>query len=356
MYIEEIDNILDQTLDKFMYSWILENKIKELVKYNKLIKEPNFIKYQKDINFILDYGYDLISTKDIEKIVTKTANINLIKNLILKYIGYYLFLLIGINYESKIEIFNNNIIEFSRNQANYKLKIDNFFNTESNSNIIKNTNLIKELVNYIEKIIDGKNKENNLDNYSDNLKEFIKLYGNDNFNNFLNLYKKEIKNNKIIVEHNIIKIIIYLNLYKVTEKKEIFNIIETTEISNGEFTFIDVVIPKSSFIDYNSIESLLNPYDLKTDMPEVIYDLINEDYSENISDVRKYFTDFDIKIQKLIDMHIIIPIVDDFLLYNKDNEKYEKQDKIETKKKEDTKIKYIINKINTVADYYIAKV
>ena len=63
MYIEEIDNILDQTLDKFMYSWILENKIKELVKYNKLIKEPNFIKYQKDINFILDYGYDLISNK-----------------------------------------------------------------------------------------------------------------------------------------------------------------------------------------------------------------------------------------------------------------------------------------------------
>ena len=51
-------------------------------------------------------------------------------------------------------------------------------------------------------------------------------------------------------------------------------------------------------------------------------------------------------------MHIIIPIVDDFLLYNKDNEKYEKQDKIETKKKQDTKIKYIINKINTVSDYY----
>ena len=352
MYIEEIDNILDQTLDKFLYSWILDNKIKELVKYDKLIKDPNFVKYQKDINFILDYGNDLISNEDIEKIVTKTANINLIKNLILKYIGYYLFLLIGINYGSKIENFNNNIIEFSRNQTNYKLKIDNFFNTEANSNIIKNTNLIKELVNYIEKIIDGKNKDNNLDNYSDNLKEIIKLYGNDNFNKFLNLYKKEITNNKIIIQHNIIKIIIYLNLYKTSEKKELFNIIETTEISNGEFTFIDVVIPKSSFIDYNSIESLLDPYDLKTNMSEVIHDLINEDYSENISDARKYFTDFDIKIQKLIDMHIIIPIVDDFLLYNKDNEKYEKQDKIETKKKEDTKIKYIINKINTVSDYY----
>ena len=48
MYISEIDEILDQTLDKFMYSWILENQIKELLSYSKLIKEPNFIKYQKN--------------------------------------------------------------------------------------------------------------------------------------------------------------------------------------------------------------------------------------------------------------------------------------------------------------------
>ena len=335
MYISEIDDILDQTLDKFMYSWIIEKKIKDLIDFNKLVKEINFIKYQKEINELIEYGADLISDKDLNKFVTKSSNINLIKNLILKYIGYYLFLLIGMNYNGKIQIFNNNIIEFSRIQGNYKLKIDNFFNTESNSNIIKTTNLIKDFIDYINKIASGKKKDNiQLNNYGDNFIEFLELYGEDNVNKFVEMYKKEINKNKIIIDHNLIKIMIYLNLYKTSEKKELFNIIETTETSNGEFIFIDVVVPKSAFIDYNAIESVLEPYELKTNLPETIYELINEDYSENISEARKYFTDFDHKIQKLLDTHIIIPIVDDFLLYHKDNEKYEKQgDKDESVKK-----------------------
>ena len=321
MYISEIDEILDQTLDKFMYSWIIENEIKDLLNFNKLIKELNFVKYQKDINKIIEYGQELISDKHIDNIVTKKNNSLLIKNLISKYIGYYLFLLIGINYGGKIELFNNNLIEFSRTQINYKLKIDNFFNTESNSNIIKVTSLIKEFINYIDKISNSKSKTkdiNIIDNYSDNLKEFVKLNEN-NLENIIKLFNSE--EDKIIFHHNIIKIMIYLNLFKANEKKEIFNIIETTETSNFDFIFIDVVIPKSTFIDYNSIESILEPSELKTNLPEKIYELINEDYSEEINETRKYFTDFDLKIQKLLDTHIIIPIVDDFILYHKDNEK-----------------------------------
>ena len=127
MYISEIDDILDKTLDKFMYLWILDNKSKDIIDYTKLIKESNFVKYQKEINVLFEYCINLISEKDINKFVSKTSNINLIKNLVLKYIGYYLFLFIGINYNGKIETFNNNIIEFSRTQTNYKLKIENFF-------------------------------------------------------------------------------------------------------------------------------------------------------------------------------------------------------------------------------------
>jgi len=355
MYISEIDDILDKTLDKFIYLWVLENKNKEIVDYNKLIKEPNFVKFQKEINLLLEYSVGLISEKDINKFVSKTSNINLIKNLVLKYVGYYLFLFLGINYTSKIETFNNNIIEFSRTQANYKLKIENFFNTESNSNIIKTTNLTNEFIEYIEKIVSGKKKDiQQNENISIELSEFLKSYGEDNLNKIVELYKKEYSKNKVIIQHNIIKIIIYLNLYKASEKKEIFNIIETTETSNGEFIFIDIVVPKSSFIDYNAIESILEPYELKTSVPETIYDLLNDDYSENIIEARKYFTDFDLKIQKLLDTHLIVPIVDDFLLYHKDSEKYEKQlgNTGDKKKKEDTKIKYIVNKINTVSDYY----
>ena len=354
MYISEINDILIHTINKFIYVWILEDKIPELINFNKLIKNPNFVQYQKEINNILEYAQELISIDDIKKLVTKNSNIVLIKNLISKYIGYYLFILIGIN-NSKIELFNNNLIEFSRNQINYKLKIDNFFNSESNSNIIKVTNLIKEFLNYSDKINNSKSKDINIiENYSQNLKDFIKNYGDDNIKELVKLIKTIDKKNKIKIENDLIQIMIFINIYKGSEKKEIFNIIEETETTNGEFIFIDVVVPKSTFIDYSSIESVLNPWEIKTSLPETIYDLINEDYSEIINDTRKYFTDFDLKIQKLLDTHIIIPIVDDFLLYHKDNEKYEKQgDKFESlKKKDETKIKYIINKINTVVDYY----
>lgn len=357
MYISEIDDILDQTLDKFMYTWILEPKIKELITFEKIIKDPNFIKYQQDINKIIEFGQDLIPDADLTKFVTKNANILLIKNLISKYISYYLFILIGINYNGKIELFNNNLIEFSRNQSSYALKIDDFFNTESNSSIIKTINLINEFVNYAQKMKKNQDSNSNvkiLENSSQELQNFIKLYSETNSDKIIELINSPDVKNKIIIDHNIIKIMIYINLYKSAEKKDIFNIIENTETSNGEFIFIDVVVPRSIFIDFSSIESILTPNELKTNLPETIYELINDDNSNNINDARKYFTDYDQKIQKLLDTHLIVPIVDDFILYHKDNEKYEKQgDKLESpKKKDETKIKYIINKINTISEYY----
>jgi hypothetical protein len=136
MYISEIDDILDQTIDKFMYTWILESKAEDLLKFSTLVKEANFVKYQKEINKILEFAIGLISQKDITKIVSKNNNIILINNLISKYLGYYLFILMGISSSGKIELFNNNLIEFSRNQANYAIKINNFFNSESNANMM----------------------------------------------------------------------------------------------------------------------------------------------------------------------------------------------------------------------------
>ncbi len=353
MYIAEIDDILNETINNFMGTWILENKAPELLEFKKLVKEINFVKYQKQINSIIELAQSLIPMKKINNLVTKNQNIILIKNLVSKFIGYYLFIILGINYNGKIEQFNNNLIEFSRNQPNYSLKIDNFFNTETNSNIIKTVNLINEFMDYIDKMTSKKDTSNLIDNYSYNLKEFIQKIGEENvIKNIAEALSAE--KNKIIVDHSIILMMIQLVLYTNKEKNEIFDIIEGTETASGDFIFIDVVVPRSDFIDYSAIESILSPTQLKTNLPETIYSLINEDYSEDINEKRKYFTDHDIKIQKLLDTHILIPIVDDFLLYHKDNEKYEKQgDKLESpKKKDETKVKYIINKINTVSEYY----
>ena len=276
MYITEIDELLNETLNNFMGIWILESKISELLNYKKLIKEVNFIKYQKQINEIIEFGQSLIPEDKINKLVSKKQNIILINSIVSKYLCYYIFIIIGINYNGKIETYNNNLVEFSRNQVNYPLKIDNFFNTESNSNIIKTINLIKEFLDYITKLVNKKDNNNLIDNYSFPLKEFIEKIGDNNVKNIAETLLNE--KNKIIVDHSLIIMMIQLVIYKDKEKNEIFKIIESTETSTGDFMFIDVVIPRKDYIDYNAIESILSPNDLKTSLPDKIYDLINTDY------------------------------------------------------------------------------
>ena len=94
MYISEIDELLNETLNNFMGIWILESKISELLDFKKLIKEVNFIKYQKQINEIIEFGQTLIPNDKITKLVSKKQNIILIKNIISKYICYYIFIMI----------------------------------------------------------------------------------------------------------------------------------------------------------------------------------------------------------------------------------------------------------------------
>ena len=50
MYISEIDDILNETLNNFMGIWILNSKNPKLLEFKKIIKEVNFIKYQQQIN------------------------------------------------------------------------------------------------------------------------------------------------------------------------------------------------------------------------------------------------------------------------------------------------------------------
>ena len=359
MYISKIDDIIDKSLDKFMLIWIIESKKENnIITLEKIIKDQNFIKLQKEINELIEFSNNLIIDKDLNEIVVKKSNILLLKNTIIKYIAYYIFISIGINYNGKMEMFNNNIIEFSRNQPNFNYinKLQDFFNSESNSNIIKITNIILELKDYLNKINNSKNKDsklNLLDNYSNYFKEFVNLYKQENIEKLLEIMNSKINNKTTIINHNLIKIMIYLYLYKNEEKKELFNIIEATETSNDEFIFIDVVVPRTAYIDYDVIESILSPSELKTSLPETIYNICNENYSDTLSDISKYYNDLDIKMQKLFDTHIIIPIVDDFLLYHKDSEKYEKTGDNKTiNKRDDTKIKYIINKLNTVTELY----
>jgi hypothetical protein len=331
MYITKINNLLDETIDKFMYSLFLDKKT-EMYDFKKILKEPNFTKLQKEINNNLNIGENLISDKKIAEIATKNSNVQLIKDTINKYMAYYLFILIGINYDGTMIQYNNNIVEYNKNQNKFGM-LDNFYNTESNSNIIKIVNIINEFKKYI---------KNNKIKISPELDEFIQEYGKENINK---LIKSVSSKNEIVNNHNLVKMMIYLKLYKTSDKNELYKIIETTETSNEEFIFIEIIVPQNELIDVASIETILSIEQVKKNMAVEIHDILNINEINKIKDAKKFILDYNHKIQQLFDNKIIIPIVDDFLLYHKTTEKYEN-------KTENTKIKYIVNKIHEISTYY----
>ena len=85
-----------------------------------------------------------------------------------------------------------------------------------------------------------------------------------------------------------------------------------------------------------------------------MYELLTEEYTSD-----KPKVSLDTKINTLFNNKILIPITDEFLRFHKDNERYDnigqtvvdKKNKL-APKKDNTKIKYIVNKINKLVEYY----
>jgi len=342
MYINKIDELIDNTIDDFYNTVILKDKT-----FAKILKEPNFVMFQPQINkMLMDYAKS-IDKNQIGKIISNQDNLMTIFELIKRYVCYYFFLYIGFFYEKKRDTFINNIIEFGKNQPSYEFKVDNFFNSESNANIISFFNLSKNIVTVItadQKQLEllVKKKE-----YMDAIK-FMNEFGLEFINK--NFKLENLGGNKNTQSHNIIKTIIINELYSKAEKKDVFEILNAAEEEKGEYIFIDIVVPKEDFIDFNMIETVLSKRDAERGMAYEIYDLIRE--NEDIAKLPGLTHDE--KILRLINNHILVPIVDDFLLYHKDTEKYEKGTETDTaaKKKEDTKIRYIVSKIDKVTELY----
>lgn len=338
MYINKIDDLIDRVIDDFYAEAILKNK-----NFDKLKGEINFVKSQKDINEgIVDY-IKILPVEEIRDFVRNGDSVNSIKDTIQRYITIYVFLTLGIFYKGKPDVFINNIVEFSRNQSSYPLKIDNFFNSDSNSQIIKLYYICRNIITVLAKEsikLDHIRKEpyasDTMQLMGDLNEEFINAtFGLKNLNNDHN-----------IQAHNIIKTVIILLIYKMIDKKNLYNLIEQSELSEGDYMFIDIIEPLTDTISFNTIESLLSKEDIFSGLAHDIWDYM----SELEMDSKKLISN-DEKINILINSGIIIPIIDDFLLFHRDNERYDRM-KVATKKKEDTKIRYIIGKIETTTELY----
>lgn len=344
MYINKIDDLIDKILDDFYNKVIVKEKI-----VDKIVSEANFVKYQKDINDIFIKYFTNIDEKEVSTIVKNQDNVKTIVEIFKRYLAMYFFLFIGFNYSNKDETYINNIVEFSKNQISYNLKITNFFNSENNATLIKHFKFIKNIMTLL---TTEKEKVAVMITRPDfkECVEFLNSLGQEFImNNFIN-----IKLAKKDQAHNIIKTVIVLALYKKIEKKEVFNLLEAVETSEGEYIFIDVLFPTKQIIDYSAVEAVLTKRDLMYGLAFEFWNYIVENEEGKLikSD------SVDDKILKLINSKILVPIVDDFLLYHKDNERYDKLQPVDAtqqtrnKKKDDTKIRYIVNKIENVSDYY----
>jgi hypothetical protein len=336
MFINKMDEYIDNVFDKFFnninknknYSNILKNK--ELYKNHKIIEDINnkFIK-----NLINELKQDIKNNNNLSEIIS----------IIKKYIYIYIYLDYGISLEK-----NNYINEI--------IQIKKFNDLLSSSEIISILVKYQDLINKIikltnidyNKISDFINKNKNFVNSAIFLNDLGYEYTVNHF-----------KGNKNINRHNIIKTVIFREIYKKFDKKKIHLILNNELNENDlEYKFIEIIVPRVKYIDYNVIEDLLSKNDTINNkyLYKEIYNFINDFNKPSLSNVIKS------KLEELFNKGIIVPILDDFLRYNKDTEKYDKNTstKINLKdrdnKKDNTKIRYIVTKMNKISDLYCKKV
>jgi hypothetical protein len=342
MYINKIDELIDSILDDFYNKIIIKKDV------SKFFEEPNFVKYQPDINKIFVEYIKNIDTKEIDLILKDKDNTIKVIEIIKKYIAYYIFMTFGFFYSSKVETYINNIVEFTKNQPSFNFKIDNFFNSESNGTIVRFYVLIKNILNILEADSVRLSQLIKKPEYVETI-TFLNGLGQEFIE--VNFKLKNLNGNAKEQSHNIIKTIILTEIYFKIDKKEIHQFLDKSEKDIGEFIYIDIVVPQTQFIDYNTIEMSLSKRDVENGLAAEVYDLITK--ADEI-DRSKIKTNDD-KILELLNSKLVIPITEDFLLYHKDTEKYEKPistTNIQIKKKDETKIKYIINKIDSVTEYH----
>lgn len=321
----KLDDLIDKVIDDF-YVYLQNDK-----KIKIIIKEVNFVKYQKEINDILISYIKTLPINTIKEIIKKQDSILLIIDIIKKYLFIYIILLISYEFTQKEDLFINNILEFTKNQNSYNYKINDFFNSKSNSLLIEHHYIIKN-IRYI------------LNKHDINILQ-TQQYGNETIKILTYLGEEFVKS--IFKEsHDIIKTLIVL-YYSKTDKIILTKLIEEIELNEEEYIFIDIIEPLIQIIDISVIENIL--INIKKNKKDYIlysiWNYITQPQKLNILSV-------DEKINTLLNNGSIIPITDDFLLYHKDFERYEN---IKETKKEDIKIKYILNKIDNVSELYSKK-
>ena len=296
--------------------------------FNKISKQKDYEKILKNLENI----EKIINIKNFKNL---TKNNNILLKITKKIISCYIVCSVICNNFKQLEKIKTKLIK------------EKHFNSEELGIIFK----LSDDINTLKKIVNDENLEKLAKEYHSNIKirNIINILNKLGFDYVIN----NLKGTNDINIHKIIKTIIYKNYYQKSYRKKIFNIIQSE--SAAEYEFIEIILPKIKITNFNNIENILSSDENKYGLAQEIYDFVS-DYEETITK----FLSIDEHINILFKSKIILPIVDDFLRYHKLSENYNreitKKNKYQKRKKDNTKIRYIISKIEKIKDYYSKKI
>ena len=316
MFINEYDILLDKILDNIYYN-------EDILKINKINLEKqlrNSNNYLKNINKLSD------DSKLINELNTITQNII-----------YAYFICLSFLNDKDINEIKTTLI---------KSKILDSENLGDITSVYHEIEIINEILNE-----EDNEKLNKLYKINEKYKLGIDLLNDFGYENTMINLKGNTKKHK----HNLLKYIIILRFYRKKYRKHIFNLIYSEKKKKY---LIEVVVPKLKILDYNNISSILSSDEIKKGMVNEILEFY-EDYEKSV------FTNIELDIQRkintLFNSKIVIPITDEFLRFHKITEKYEKLSTNIKKNerenaKDQTKIRYIITKLEKIKDLYSKKI
>lgn len=366
MYVNQIDDIIDKILDKLY----LENLSKDSA-FKLIIKKINFVEYREGINNFIQKFMETIDVDLIYSLIQNRANLIRILDIIKRYVAYYYFLTLAYYYPGTIKEFRNNLIQYSKLQEGSDVTIKNFFDTENNYQVVLYFKIVKD-VSKIITMTELQRKALNPLEIKDAI-NFLSTIDTNYVNNYL-LKVTKTKNGDLVEvnAHNLIKTIVFGEIYRNQERTLIFEILNDIEETKAEYTFIDIVTETKEKIDFSTIKQMFIGEDENETIARDLFELIQQANKIPIVDSP------DLKNNNLLDFKHIIPIVDDFLRYHRDSEKLDVlSDKAFTmpltstnnaknvqlaliyqqrKKKENTKAQIIVNKIDAISDFYSANI
>lgn len=338
MSLQYIQNEIDKTINSF-YFYITSTI------FNKTnIFDNNFL--TKNLENTIDFA-ESIDLNKLRELVTLEDNVVLIWNTIVKYLVIYFMTFVMVTRDSDmlsilLKIKANNALTLTPKLANL---IDEI--TSDDVMRIKN---IYEIVLKMQQLFLSQNdlSDDKLQTYAKNDDyKWIMRKINELGNEYVTSYFKSSNEQDNI--HNMIKTMMLIEIYDKHDKTKIYKIVEEQILNKSEYIYIDVVLSKNSVVTFDVIDLILTDKEKRNNCAYYIYEGINE--INNVSSMMTSFDNIDNKIESLFSTKFVVPIVDNILLYHKNNEKYLSQSKIMKNIKEvdansQTKIGYINEKMS----------